>query len=185
MSHAVKGKRGVAMVVGATALAVGVVTTTLTSPASAVPASGPISSAILAKQNATPAFKAPNRVIDDPDGDNLPNKTPDGAGGYMFYKGNLGRGAIYAHPRGSIRANTIYGNILASWELRGWETGDGYPIEDERASTATDRSICGFATVTRVQRFARLNSSAATLGCYRPGTSGFGVTWAADWRPAT
>jgi hypothetical protein len=179
-----KGKRGAALAAGTAALALGVVAATTISPASADPASSAITRAILDKQNSTPSFRPPNRVLDDPDGDLLPNKTPDGAGGFMFYKGNLGRGAIYAHPRnGTNRAQTVFGNILASWELRGWETGDGYPLIDERDATAGDRVACFSASVTRVQRFAKLNSGTVKIACFRPGSSGFGVTWFTDARP--
>lgn len=177
--HAVKGTRRTGAIIGGTALAFGLLATTLGQPASAVPASTTITRAILAKQNATPAFQAPNRVIDDPDGDALPNKTPDGIGGFMFYKGNLGRGAIYAHVRqGSTTATaaTIYGNILASWELRGWETGDGYPIEDENDSTGIEDVICG-GNALRIQRFRKWNSSTVKYGCWNPAWGGWGVRW--------
>src|SRR4051794_26339932 len=113
MLHAVKGKRRAAVAGGAVALVLGLTSTLISQPVSAEPASIAVSRAILNKQNATPAFQSPNRVIDDPDGDALPNMTPDRQGGFMFYKGNLGRGAIYAHTRsGSTVAFTIYGNIL-------------------------------------------------------------------------
>jgi uncharacterized protein with LGFP repeats len=183
MKHAAKGVRATALA----ALAMGVVTATTVGTASADPASTAITRAILAKQNATPDFQAPRRVLDDPDGDLLPNRTPDGAGGFMFYKpGQLGRGAIYAHPRnGTNRAHTLYGNILASWELRGWETGpDGYPITDERNPVTGDWTTCGGLTPpSRVQRFKKLNSNTGSIACFRPSSTGWGVTWAADSRP--
>jgi hypothetical protein len=175
MMHAVTDIRRKGLALGAALLALGTFTVAGAQPAAAAPASTTITRAILNKQNATPSFQAPNRVLDD-DGDNLPNATPDGRGGFLFYKGNLGRGAIYAHTRSGItRAQTVYGLILASWESRGWENGAGYPINDEHTPTFAERQICPAA---RVQSFRRLSDSVVRMACYLPDSGvPFQVAW--------
>jgi hypothetical protein len=180
MLHAINNRRRAGLAVGAIALAFGVATTTLAQPASAEPASTAVTNAINAKENASADFRPPNRVRDDVDGDNRPNITPDRQGGFMFYRGNFGRGAIYGHTRSGVTsANKIFGNILAAWELRGWETGAGYPVSDERDPNATERRLCPAAT--KIQHFRKPSDSLLTtrMACFMPGATAtpFDVAW--------
>jgi len=173
--HAVTDIRRKGLALGAALLALATITVAGAQPAGAVPASSTIARTIINKQNVTPSFLPPNRVPYD-DGDNFPNATPDGRGGFMFYKGNFGRGAIYGHTRSfTTRAHTIYGLILASWESRGWENGAGYPINDEHAPTFAERQIC---PAERVQSFRRLTDNVVRMACYMPDSGvPFQVAW--------
>jgi hypothetical protein len=69
-------------------------------------------------------------------------RTPDG-GGFQFFQGAWGRGAIYAHLQsdGVMLAQPIYGDILATWEHYGWETILGYPSSPEQDASDPAESI--------------------------------------------
>jgi hypothetical protein len=188
MMHARLRSRRSALALGAAALSFGMVTTVLAAPASAEVASISITRAIQTKHNSirngNPGlYDSAFRNVNDPDGDLLPNMTPDRAGGFLYFTGNSGQGAIYSHTRSgssTITTGAIYGNILLAWASRGFEVGAnggaGYPLEDEHNPTLTDRLICPAAV--RVQRFMRRTDSTVRRACFMPdaGTP-FQVAW--------
>jgi hypothetical protein len=188
MMHARLRSRRSALLFGAAALSFGLITTTMASPASAEVASSSISSAINTKHNAIRTgnptlYNAAFRNVNDPDGDLLPNMTPDRVGGFMYWTGSGGSGAIYSHRRSgstTIITGAIYGNILLAWASRGYEVGAnggaGYPVEDEHNPTLADRAICPAAV--RVQRFMRREDGVTRRACFMPNAgTPFQVAW--------
>jgi hypothetical protein len=177
--HATTRTRRLGQAVGATAVAFGLMTAALGDSASALRARPAYASAILTKLREMRAMPGVGTgfygtiYTPEPDNDNYPNATPDGMGGFMFWRGTAGIGAIYSHgpvtskPE-NLSTHAVYGNILMSWAERGYETGKGYPINDERVippGESLERTTCGpDATVT--QFFMRPNEFGVQIACF-------------------
>lgn len=176
---------------GTAAVAFGLLTTTMSDSASAVAARTRYASAIIQRLNiirqTTVGTQFFGPVLQpEPDNDLLPNATPDGFGGYMFWTGTVGYGAIYSHdpagaPSGSAPVtNPVYGNIVLSWAELGFETGKGYPVDAEHNPSFTERLVCPAGT-TKVQTFRRRTESTSVRrrACFVPGGTD---RWAVSWR---
>jgi LGFP repeat len=164
--------RRVGLVASGAALTLGLVAA-LGTPASAGPAAGSIADRITAKRadirrNDPNLYNSTFATIE---GNTYPDATPDALGGFQYYHGTGGQGAIYAHNQwGTIYQGAVYGNILKSWARLGWETGKGYPRGDEYTPSASDitNRRCP-ANTTRVQTFQGLSESTGRSACYAPG----------------
>jgi hypothetical protein len=120
-----------------------------------------------------PVLAANNFQVDISGG---PQITPDGIGGFQFFRGALDIGAIYSvkacsddrHRPIYCQGDIVYGDILASWAANGYETRLGYPQSQE--STRTTYCPPG----DREQPFKNWQTLARNIACWNPQA---GVRW--------
>jgi hypothetical protein len=166
-----------ALVPAAVVAAAGVVAGTAT-PVQAFPADPAAATAITNELNRIrsriPTLAAANFQTDLSGG---PQITPDGIGGFEFFRGTIDIGAIYSvkacqDDRGrSIYCSgvAVYGDILASWASNGYETRLGYPQQMESTMTTYCRE-----RGDREQPFKNWQTFAVNIACWNPTT---GTRW--------
>jgi hypothetical protein len=103
--------------------------------------------------------------------------TPDGIGGFQFFQGTVDIGAIYTDKKCLDNRDrevychgvAVYGDILASWAARGYETNMGYPQTMEGTITTYCRQ-----KGDREQEFKNWQTYAINIACWNPST---GTRW--------